>query len=341
MAKIISKKKRILKIVLCTVAVILVVAGAVLYNVFKTDYDCSTKNAVAMGTLVTVKTYGKADGDYKGEGQTIVDIIQQLDDVISWRESGSAVSELNEKGTISQSSLSDVINTCNKISKDSGGAFDITIGPVSRLWGIGTEDERLPSDEEIKNALKKVDYKKLKVNGTQVSCGDGQFIDLGAVGKGYACDMIQYYLENSDVKGAVVSVGGSILAYGKRNKAGDKWRIAIRDPRNKESNIGAVKIKEGFVSTSGDYEKYFIENGKRYHHLLDARTGYPADNGLISVTIVSDNGLLSDALSTACFLLGKEEGSALCEKYGASGVFIDEDMNITTVGDVDFERFSQ
>lgn len=334
----VEKRRKILTCVLCCVAAVLIIGSAVLYNSFKKEYDSSTKNAVAMGTVITAKTYGKSTASIN---EMIVSCVQQLDDVISWRVKDSAVYKINRGQTVRLASLASAINACNGVSKNSGGVFDITIGPVSTLWGIGTQNERLPEKSEIEKALKKVDYKKLSVSGSKISCEKGQFVDLGAVGKGYACDMVKQYLEKTDVSGAVVSVGGSILAYGKRNKAGDKWRIAVRDPRNENGFIGTVLIKEGFVSTSGDYEKYFEKDGVRYHHLLNAKTGYPANSGLISVTVVCSNGLLSDALSTACFILGKEEGEKLLEKYGACGIFVDEEQNITTYGDIDFERASQ
>lgn len=330
-----SKKKIILQSMLAAVLLTAVIVGGFLYNESKTEYDSVSKSAISMGTIVTAKTYGENTGP---ENETVISSVNQLDKLISWREEGSLTQRLNKTNFINSPELADIVSICNKVSEESDGAFDLTVGELSNLWGIGTENERLPEKAEIEKALEKVGYKSLEVNGAEVRSEKGQFVDLGAVGKGYACDMIKAYLETTELKGAVVSVGGSILAFGNRNKAGDKWRIAVRDPRNEQGYIGVVKMDEGFVSTSGDYEKYFEKDGKRYHHLLDPRTGYPSDNGLVSVTIVCDSGILSDALSTACFVLGKEKGSELAEKYGVGAIFIDEEMNITTVGDVDFER---
>lgn len=335
MKKLSDKSKKILCCVLCLVIAVAAVSGIIYYRNTKTEYDSSTKNAIAMGTVITAKTYG----EYTAlSNEEIISAIQKLDDVISWRSDSSVVSALNRDGKVNFSQLTDVVNLCNKVSKDSSGAFDITVGNVSNLWGFGTDNERIPEKSEIEKALKTVDYKMLKVNGTEISCADGQFIDLGSVGKGYACDMIYQYLKASDLKGGVVSVGGSIVACGNRNKAGDKWRIAIKHPRKEQAFLGTIEISEGFVSTSGDYERYFEKDAIRYHHLLDARTGYPANSGLVSVTIVSDNGLLSDALSTACFVLGLEEGTKLAEKYGVSAIFVDSEERITVVGDVSFKE---
>ena len=152
-----------------------------------------------------------------------------------------------------------------------------------------------------------------------------------------ACDMLKTYLDSSNMQGAVISVGGSILAWGNYNKAGDKWQIAVAHPRNEGEYLGVLSLDEGFVSTSGDYERFFEKDGKRYHHILDATTGYPAETDTISVTVVCDNGLISDALSTACFILGEENSRELLGEYNASAVFVDKDMNISIVGDIDFE----
>ena len=131
------------------------------------------------------------------------------------------------------------------------------------------------------------------------------------------------------MSGGVISAGSSILTFGTKPD-GSKFRVALRDPRGgQDDRIGIITATDTSISTSGDYEKYFEEDGVRYHHILDARTGYPADSGLISVTIVSDSGLLSDGLSTACFVLGKEKGEKLLETYGAEGVFIDQNKKVT------------
>jgi thiamine biosynthesis lipoprotein len=163
-------------------------------------------------------------------------------------------------------------------------------------------------------------------------------LDFGAIGKGYACDLIYAYLSGTEAEGAIVSVGGSIVAFGDYNKKGDKWRIAITHPRDADKYLGVISLDEGFVSTSGDYERYFEENGKRYHHILDATTGYPSESGLISVIVVAKSGIMSDALSTACLLVGEKKAIEILEGAGASAILVDENLNITTVGEIDFEK---
>lgn len=328
-----TKTKNILICVASVIAVAAIVFSIYIVTQNKKDFDSYTKNGISMGTVITVKTYGNTTAP---KAEAIMSIINGLDDTISWRKEGSAVSKINNGEKVKLADLSTIVSQCNTISKDSDGAFDPTIGRVSTLWDFGGENERLPSKEEISEALKTVDYTKINKNGS-VYISDGQLLDLGAIGKGYACDLIKQYLSTTDIEGAVVSVGGSILAYGNRNKAKDNWRIAIKHPRKDNAFLGTISIDEGFVSTSGDYEKYFEKDGKRYHHILDARTGYPAESDLISVTIVAENGLKSDALSTACFILGSEKGKELAELYKVKAIFVDKDENVDVIGDIDFE----
>ena len=217
-----------------------------------------------------------------------------------------------------------------KLSEDSGGAFDPTMGKVIRLWDIGGGNAGIPDEAELKNLLAETGYENLILDGDEAELQSGS-LDLGAVGKGIGCDAVMEFLEEQEgVSGMLMNLGGSsVMVYGEKPD-GSHWRVAVRDPRDDESGfLGALTLKGGeFLSTSGDYEKYFIEDGKRYHHILDPKTGYPAWNGLTSVTVVCGSGLLADGLSTACFVLGREDALPLLEKYGAEAVFVDEDHNV-------------
>lgn len=327
-------KKKLISIIL----VLLVCLGSVGLFLFYKDrhdrFDYSEKSSIAMGTIVTQKVYGDFAAKEIEKNKAIID---GLDDIISWREEGSQTAKLNSGESINSGYLAEIIRQCSEISALTQGAFDITVGSISQLWNIGEENQRIPSEEEIKDALKDVGYDKIEISEDEIKLPDGMKIDLGAVGKGAACDMLKAYLDKSDMKGAIISVGGSILAWGDYNKAGDKWQIAIAHPRNEGEYLGVLSVDEGFVSTSGDYERYFEKDGKRYHHIIDATTGYPAESDIISVTVVCDSGIISDVLSTACFILGEEESMPLLEKYDASAIFVDKDLNISVVGDIDFE----
>ncbi|MCD8119365.1 MAG: FAD:protein FMN transferase [Lachnospiraceae bacterium] len=215
------------------------------------------------------------------------------------------------------------------VSLNSGGALDPTVGLLSQLWDIGGSNPRIPSEDEIAAVLPFTGYERLSLSGNLLSVPAGMALDLGAVGKGIGCDAVGELLEAEDtVTAAVVSIGGSILTWGTKPDGTD-WSVAIRDPRDEDGYLGILKVTGTcYISTSGDYEKYFIEDGTRYCHILDPETGYPADSGLISVTVVCDSGLLSDALSTACFVLGYEDSLSLLSLYGAEAIFVDEDKNV-------------
>lgn len=329
-----KSKGRILKFIVSVTAVVLVLCLSLFLYSREKRYDFTEKSFISMDTVVTEKIYGKNTSVFIAP---VFNIVTGLDETISRFNEESAVYSLNTKGETSDKSVLQIIDGVKTVSDDADGAFDITVGGLSDLWSIGKEGERIPTEKEISDALESIDYKKIRIENGTVYYEDG-IIDLGAVGKGFACDLIKAYLSSENVKGAVVSVGGSILAYGDYNDKGDKWSIAIRHPRSESEFLGVIRLDEGFVSTSGDYERYFEKDGKRYHHIFDARTGMPASSGLISVTVVADSGLLSDALSTACFIVGEEKGKALIEKYGASAIFVDEEMNIITVGEIDFEK---
>lgn len=332
-----------------------------------------SKTDFVMSTVLSEKIYGTKD--------VTQDIKEELDklekDQLSWREDHSVVSKINadaQKGikTKLDSDMTSWVEDSLELAKRSNGAFDPTIGRLTRLWNIEGDNPKVPSIQEIKNTLEDTGYTKIHLEKVEsqntantkknvdkdikdntaknketsedtskntntnesvssIYIGDKCTLDLGAVGKGIACDVVQDYLKKQkEVSGAVIAVGGSILLYGSKADGSD-WNVAVQNPRGQDGEAMGVLSLSGTtnVSTSGDYEKYFMQDGKRYHHILDPSTGYPADSGLISVTIVSDSGLLSDGLSTACFVLGKEKGEKLLETYGAEGVFIDQNKKVT------------
>ena len=332
-----------------------------------------SKTDFVMSTVLSEKIYGTKD--------VTQDIKEELDKLekeqLSWREDSSIVSKINadaQKGTKTKldSDMTSWVEDSLELAKRSNGAFDPTIGRLTRLWNIEGDNPKVPSKQEIKNTLKDTGYTKIHLEKVEtqntatakknvdkdikdntaknketsedtskntntnesvssIYIGDKCTLDLGAVGKGIACDVVQDYLKKQkEVSGAVIAVGGSILLYGSKADGSD-WNVAVQNPRGQDGEAMGVLSLSGTtnVSTSGDYEKYFMQDGKRYHHILDPSTGYPADSGLISVTIVSDSGLLSDGLSTACFVLGKEKGEKLLETYGAEGVFIDQNKKVT------------
>lgn len=306
-------KKSLIAIILCAV----IVFGIVSYDFISGKSSCE-KTSVAMGTVVTVKLFGFGAKNDLDKIETEINGLENS--VLSWRKEGSDVYRIN-KGSGTQVSVSPdtvkIIGQCIDISDDCGGVFDITIGNVTKLWDFGGDNQRLPSDDEIKTALGSVGYKNVSISGNAVQIKKGQSLDLGAVGKGFVCDKIKELLDKGRTKSAVVSVGGSLLIYGNRT-----FSVGIVNPDNDKQSMGTLKLKDTCVSTSGNYEKYFEQDGKRYHHILNATTGYPATSEFKSVTVVCESGLISDALSTVCYIAGYRKSVEILKKFDAEAVFI-------------------
>lgn len=306
-------KKSLIAVILCAV----IVFGIVSYDFISGRSSCK-KTSVAMGTVVTFNLYGFGAKNDLDKIETEINGLENS--VLSWRKKGSDVYRINESAGSSVSVSPDtakIIGQCIDISDDCGGVFDITIGNVTKLWDFGGNNQRLPSDDEIKTALGSVGYKNVSISGNAVRINKGQSLDLGAVGKGFACDKIKDLLAKGRTKSAVVSVGGSLLIYGNRT-----FPIGIVNPDNDKQSMGTLKLRDTCVSTSGNYEKYFEKDGKRYHHILNATTGYPATSEFKSVTVVCSSGLLSDALSTVCYIAGYRKSVDILKEYDAEAVFI-------------------
>ena len=316
------------RLTLCLLLAAALLLGAALWLNLRTGGGGYTLTTYAMGSYVQQTVYG---GDEEGAAQAANTAITELEDLISWRVEGSDVEQLNQAaGTdfleIDQRTWN-VLRTSLDVCQASGGAFDITIAPISWLWDFD-ENPRLPQAEAIEALLPAVNYEDVSLleDGTAALQTHSTALDLGAVGKGAACDAAVAAYEESGVNRAVVSVGGSVGVYGEK-PGGQPWTIALRDP-DTEGSLGTLSLASGFLSTSGSYEKQFTEDGVTYHHLLDPDTGYPAESGLLSVTVWSGSGTLSDALSTACFVLGLEDSLPVLEQFDSEAVFITEDHQI-------------
>lgn len=311
-----------------TVVFIVIIAVSCVYALFfKTGED--SKTDVAMGTVITVKAYGR----HTSEGvENAVSAVKNLDSLISKTNDNSDISKINADSSadVNEKTVS-VINKTLDVCKDSAGALDITVGNLSEMWDIGGDNQKVPTDEEIQRGLSFVGYKNIKISGNNVSVPAGVHLDLGASGKGAGADEAVSALRNTKgVSGAVVSVGGTVGVFGK-NPNSDHWGVGVRKPeRDNTGYIAVIKLyKDSFVSTSGSYEKYFESGGKTYHHILSPFTGYPAESGLKSVTVVTyDSGVYADSLSTACFVLGYEKSLELLEKYSADAFFIMDDGSV-------------
>ena len=221
-----------------------------------------------------------------------------------------------------------VLQQALDIAKKTGGAFDPTIGPLVDLWDIGGDNSQVPSQEVIDHARSLVDYRLVELNleqGTVYLPKQGMALDLGGIAKGYAADQLVAMVQEAGLKRGLFDLGGNIYAFGTKAD-GSTWRVGVKDPAQPGGNPAlALAVQDRSVVTSGMYERFFEQDGIRYHHILNPATGYPVWNDIQSVTIVSKSSLLADALSTSVFLLGREKGLALLESEDAEGVIIGED----------------
>lgn len=333
-----NKVIRICAAALCAAAIVAMVIWSGVKNRQKAQY---TRNTIVMGTAASFTVYG-SDGD------SIIDDIADAEEtldksVLSWRAPESELAVLNAEYKAGEDykvsdELADIIGRTLQISAEGDDKLDITIRPLAEVWGIEEGKSAIPDKADIDAALKKIDVSKVSVNGNFVNISEsGMMLDLGAVGKGYGCDLAAGYLRDSDALGACIALGGSIVVYGSKPD-GECWKVGVKDPRNSEGTVlGTVSIPAGetaFISTSGDYEKYFMVDGKRYHHILDPDTGYPAWTHTIAATVVCDDGLTSDALSTLCMLLDRDDAMKLVAQYGAKAVIIDDEKRVYVSDDL-------
>ncbi|MCB2345641.1 FAD:protein FMN transferase [Clostridium estertheticum] len=262
--------------------------------------------------------------------------ISNIESKMSVNIKTSEISKLNSKAGISGQKLSEdtysVIEKSVQYSKLTGGALDATIEPIVGLWGIGTDKERVPSKTEISDKLKLVNYKDIvldKKNSTVKLKRTNQAIDLGAIAKGYTADEVKKVLLNNKISSAIINLGGNVYAIGS-NPNGKDWNVGIQNPLSTRGEyLGTISVTDKSIVTSGNYERFFIKDGIRYHHIFDPKTGYPAQQSLISTTIVSDKSVDGDALSTSTYIMGLDKGLKLVESIkGVEAIFVTKDKKV-------------
>jgi len=301
------------------------------------DRDSYESTDYIMGTVVIQRIYHK---EAEKIGEKVKKRIAEIEAKMTINKPGGEINALNDTSGKDYVVLGDdtlyVLDKARHFSDISNGAFDVTIGPLVKAWGIWSDNPRIPQKSEIDELLELVDYKDVlidKDNSRAMLKKTGQVVDLGGIAKGYAADeAINIYKENG-VESAFISMGGNVAVLGGKPD-GSPWRIGIRNPKGSQgSYIGILSVKDKTVVSSGEYERFFEKDGVRYHHILDPKTGYPAESDLTGVTIVSDLSIDADALSTATFVLGLEEGMRFIEGLdGVEAVFITKDDKIYITG---------
>ncbi len=287
-----------------------------------------------LDTYITLTIYGSSD-------ETLLDgcydLLDEYEQLFSRTIEGSDVWEINHSGTepteVSEETAL-LIKTALYYADLTGGAFDITITPVVELWDVQNNPGNIPGEEEIADALLRVDYTAVSLDGTTVTLSDPEAeIDLGGIAKGYIADCLADYLRDQGISSALINLGGDIQTIGGKPDGSD-WRVGIQEPFGGSSDIVAVLSCNGdSIVTSGTYERYFEVDGTIYHHIMDPSTGRPAETGLTSVSVLSDSSMQGDVLATSCMILGLEDGMALIESLdGFEAMFITDDMTMYRTG---------
>lgn len=290
-----------------------------------------------LGTYVRIRVY---DEGKESALKPAFDRVKELGDKITINQKGSEIDEVNEQAGIKPVKVSDDVYTLVKrayeYSQDSQGGFDMAIGAITQLWRIGFDDARKPSQEEIDQALKLVDYHKIELNDKEKTVylkEKGMIIDLGAIAKGYITDEVVKVLKKQGVTTAIVDLGGNVYVLGHSPRGENQdWTVGIQDPNMARGSVlGSIKERNKTLVTSGIYERYLEVDGKKYHHLFDPKTGYPFDNDIASVTIITDKSIDGDGLSTAVFSMGVKKGLEYVESElnkGTEAIFVTKDDKV-------------
>ncbi|WP_042275856.1 FAD:protein FMN transferase [[Clostridium] dakarense] len=292
-----------------------------------------SRTELFMGTAVKVTLYDHASEKLLDD---VFKRVSEVEDLLSINKEGTEVDLLNENAGIKGVKLSDfsydLIKKAIEYSKISSGGYDVSIGPLVKLWSIGLPEANVPSEDDIKEVIKNIDYTKVKMDDStnEVFLTErGMMIDLGSIAKGYIADDIAKLLKENKVERAIIDLGGNIYAMGSKDKD-HKWKIGIQNPfKDRGDVVGTIEIANKSVVTTGVYERFIEKDGVKYHHILNPKTGYPYKTDIAGVTIVSDKSVDGDALSTLIFTKGLDEGLKFVESLETvDAIFIMNDNKV-------------
>lgn len=311
------------------------------------EFEPVVETTFLMGTVAKITIYDEITD--KEIFQRIFDRIMDIEYRMTINDEypESEIIQLNESAGKEAVKLSMdtffVLEKAKYYSEISQGNFDITVGPIVKLWNIGSENARVPSEGEIAEKLPLVNHHELILDRDNLSAKlnqENMIVDLGAIAKGYAADEAAKILKEAGIQHAIINLGGNVLAINTKPD-GSLWRLGLQDPYEpRGTSMGVVLLNDQTLVSSGTYERYFEEDGKTYHHLLDPKTGYPGDNELVSVSIVTKQSIDADALSTGTFLLGLEEGRKLIEELSdTEAIFITADKKVYVTSGINESNF--
>jgi thiamine biosynthesis lipoprotein len=292
------------------------------------------KSETIMGTKVTITVVARSDA----EGEAAIDAgmaeLRRLDAMMSLYKDTSEITAVNlaaGKHPVKVSpEMIEVVEDAAVVSKLSGGVFDLTIGPLVVLWQMRLKEGKIPTDADIARIKPLVNYRNIVVDkkaSTIYLKKAGMIMDFGGM-KGYAADRVAAIFKKRGITNAVIAVAGDIWVLGHRDD-GKPWRIGVQHPREHDKVLAVLDLSNKYISTSGDYERFVIREKKRYHHIIDPRTGKPS-KGVISATLIGDKGALKDPLAKVPFILGPEEGLRIVRKVGAQAIIVDDQGRIYT-----------
>jgi len=291
----------------------------------KTTEKSAQDRQILMDTIVDVRVEGPNAVALMAEAfQVMARVEQKLSRFVDTSDVSRINRQAGEWVEVGEETLA-VINLALEAARVSGGAFDVTIGAVMDAWGFGSDERKIPAEADLAEALATVDYTRVEVDEAagRVRIPKGTILDLGGIAKGYAVDQAIQTLRQKGARSSIINAGGDIAAIGRRPD-GNPWRVGVQDPDTPSEISWILLLDNRSVLTSGDYQRYFEADGKRWHHIIDPKTGYPAQ-GLRSVTVESETAGYGDAIATAVFVLGWEEGRRLVESLpGIEAIMVSE-----------------
>lgn len=292
-----------------------------------------SRSEVLMGTVVDVTIYDSNDEKILDR---VFEKVKELEKTLSINENGTLVDEINAEAGIKPVKVDDdtynIIKKGIEYAKLSNGLFDISVGPIVKLWNIGLPEAKVPTQEEINEKLPLIGYEDIELNENDKTVflkRPGMMIDLGGIAKGYTADVISNILTQEGVKSAIINLGGNVFTHGKKVN-GDDWKVGIQNPYSDRGDIiGTLTTSNKSIVTSGIYERYIEKDGIKYHHILSPKTGYPYENEIAGITIISDTSADGDALSTSVFAMGVEDGMKFVNSIdGIDAIFITKDNKV-------------
>lgn len=312
--------------------VILVFMITALTGCNKKEVEPISKSEFVLDTYCKVVIYDKSSEKVLDKA---FDKLNEINIKMNASNEDSEISNISKNAGLGYVKVSDdtyyVIKKGIEFSQLTGGKFDITVGPLVKLWGIISPNPHVPTEQELKVTLPLIDYKNVLFDDKNKSVMlkvKGMSLDLGGIAKGYAADAVSKILQENGVKHAIIDLGGNVITLGSKPD-GSNWKIGIQDPDSTRGDyLGIVSVTNKAVVTSGIYERFFEKDGKRYHHIMDTKTGYPVDNNLASVTIITDESINGDALAKA-FCMGLEKGMEFVKQQkGIEAIFVTKDKKV-------------